>query len=83
MTNGQMISKCILIVWCLMGFWCLNAKVKKKPGEELTVRYYQNNESGNHFNTNHHAEVHNFTVRWRCLNLIKNTVLYCRMQRPL
>ena len=51
MTNGQMISKCILIVWCLMGFWYLNAKVKKKPGEELTVRYYQNNESGNHFNT--------------------------------
>ena len=51
MTNGQMISKCILIVWCLMGLWCLNAKVKKKPGEELTVRYYQNNESGYHFNT--------------------------------
>ena len=37
------------LIWAPSG--CLNAKVKKTPGEELTVRYYQNNESGNHFNT--------------------------------
>ena len=38
---------------CLVSHGALlpNAKVKKNPGEELTVRYYQNNESGNHFNT--------------------------------
>ena len=41
------------VYWLFGVSWGFGALMQrwKNPGEELTVRYYQNNESGNHFNT--------------------------------